>query len=93
MSLVLREVKVGYQLGDLQEKVDHLLFMDNMKLYGQNEKQINTLFNTVQIFSEYIGMEFVISKCVTRKIKRGFISKSEGIQFPNESIKNIEGGE
>ena len=91
---MLREVKVGYQLGDLQEKVDHLLFMDNMKLYGQNEKQINTLFNTVRIFSEYIGMEFVISKCATRKIKRGFISKSEGIQFPNdESIKNIEGGE
>ena len=48
----------------------------------------------MRIFSEYIGMEFVISKCATRKIKRGFISKSEGIQFPNdESIKNIEGGE
>ena len=42
MSLVLREVKSGYQLGDLQGKVSRLLFMDDRKLCGQNEKQIDT---------------------------------------------------
>ena len=38
MSLVLREVKTQYQLGDLQGKFNHLLFMDDLKLIGQNEK-------------------------------------------------------
>ena len=64
MSLVLREVKAGYQLGDLRGKVNPLIFMDDQILYGQNEKQVDTLINTVQIFSED-RMEFGISKCGT----------------------------
>ena len=55
---------------------------------------MDTLVNTVRIFSEDIGMEFGISKYDTLMIKRGIISKSEGIQLPNdEFIKNIEEGE
>ena len=65
MSLVLREVKARYQLGDLRGKVNPLIFMDDQILYGQNEKQVDTLINTVQIFSEDIRMEFGISKCGT----------------------------
>ena len=57
--------------------------MDDLKLYKQNEKQIHTLVNTVQMFSEDIGMESGISKCATLIMKRGTISKSEGIQQPN----------
>ena len=43
LTLILREVKAGY---DLREKVriNHLLFMDDLKLYGKNENQIDTLF-------------------------------------------------
>ena len=94
MSLVLREVKAGYQLGDLRGKVDRLLFMDDLNLYRQNEKQIGTLVNTVQIFNKNIRMKFEISKCATSIIKRGITSKSEGIQLLNdEFIKNIEEGE
>ena len=63
-------------------------------MYGQNKKRIGKLVNTVRIFSEDIRMEFGISKCATRIMKRSIISKSEGIQLPNdESIKNIEEGE
>ena len=35
MSLVLRDVKAGYNLGERRGKVNHLLFMDDLKLYGQ----------------------------------------------------------
>ena len=52
MLLVLMEVKTEYQLGDLWGKVNHLLFMDDLRLYGQNEKQTDTLVNKVQIFSK-----------------------------------------
>ena len=37
--------------------------MDDLKLYGKNEKQTDTLVNTVRIFSKDIVMEFGISKC------------------------------
>ena len=33
ISLVLKEVKSVYQLGDLREKINHLLFLDDLKLY------------------------------------------------------------
>ena len=71
MSLVVREGKVGYQLGDLQGKVNHLLFMDDLKLYGQNKKQIEALVKKVQIFSGDIKMEFRISKPAPLIMGRG----------------------
>ena len=80
MSLVLREIKAGYQLGDLQGKVNYLLFMDELKLYGQGKKQIQTLVCTVRIINQDTRMEFGISKYGTLIMKKGIISRSEGIQ-------------
>ena len=31
--------------------------MDDLKLYGRNEKQVDALVNTVHIFSKNIGMK------------------------------------
>ena len=31
--------------------------MDDLKLWGRNEKQVDTLVNTVHIFSKNIGMK------------------------------------
>ena len=86
MSLVLREVKTVYQLGDLQGKVNHLLFIDDLKLYGQKEKQIDTLVNTALIFNEDFGMELGISKCPALIMKRDVISKSKGMQLTNDEF-------
>ena len=80
---VLREVKVGHQFRDLGKKVIHLLFMDDLKLYGQNKKGIEKLVNLVRIFRKDIRMGFSINKCVTR----GTISRSEGVQLPNDEVK------
>ena len=62
LTLILREVKAGY---DVREKVriNQLLYMDDLKLYGKNEKQIDILINTVRVFSDDIRMQFGISKC------------------------------
>ena len=91
MSLVLREVNAQHQLGELGGKVNQILFMDDLKLYGQNQKQIDTLVSTVRIFSKTIGMEFRICKCATIIMKRFIISRSESLQLLNdEVIKNIE---
>ena len=39
--------------------------MDNVKLFGKNKKEIESLMNTVRILSENICMKFGIDKCAT----------------------------
>ena len=53
LSMVLRQIKIGYDLGNRKGLINHLLFMDDLKLYGKNEKQVDTLVNTVRIFSRH----------------------------------------
>ena len=45
------------------EKTDHLLFMDDLKLYGKSENEIKGLVFTAEVFSQDIGMGFRIKKC------------------------------
>ena len=91
MSILLRDVKAGYELGKGLPIINHLLFMDDLKVFGKNEKQLDTLINTVRIFSNDIGMEFGISKCAVLVMKRGKLSRSEGLELPTgEIIRNAD---
>ena len=38
--------------------------MDDIKLFAKTEKELETLIQTVRIYSQYIGMEFGIEKCL-----------------------------
>ena len=72
-------------------RTNHLLFMDDLKLYGKNENQIDTLVNTVRVFSDDIRMEFGISKFAILIVKRGKVVKCDGIVKPgNEIMKGLE---
>ena len=42
LSLIIRDTRAGYQLKKEGCKINHLLFMDDLKLYGKN-KQTNSL--------------------------------------------------
>ena len=57
--------------------------MDDLKFYAKNEKGLESLFQTVPIFSDDIGMEFSIDKCATLVLKRGEITKFDGISLPH----------
>ena len=60
--------------------------MDDLKLYGKTEKEIESLLHTVRIFSTDIGMSFGIDKCARVGIRRGKIVKREGIKLPNGQL-------
>ena len=53
--------------------------MDDLKLYAKSEKGLESLVQTVRIFSDDIGMEFGIGKCAKLVLKRGEITESDGI--------------
>ena len=87
-------MKDGNSLGKNREKINHLLFMDDLKLYGKNIRELDSLIQTVRIFSTDIGMEFGISKCAMIQMKRGKIVAFEGIELPKEEkIRSLEEGE
>ena len=57
------------------------LFTDSLKLYAKNEKGLESLVQTVRIFSDDTGMEFGIDTCVVLVLKRGKIAKFDGISL------------
>ena len=90
LSLILKKVNACYKWGKKEYKLNHLLFMDDLKLYAKSEEQTNTLVRTVYVFSTDIGMEFGIKKCGILTMKRSKIVKSEGIKLPGgEEMKQV----
>ena len=45
--------------------------MDDLELYSKSEKALDSLIQTVRIFSEDIGMQFGIDKCAMLVMKKG----------------------
>ena len=68
--------------------------MDNLKLYSRSEKGLDSLVQTVCVFSEDIGMEFGLKKFAMLVMEKGNIVKSVGIELPDgEVIKSLQEGE
>ena len=63
LSLILRKTNAAYEFSESKEKINHLLFVDDLRLYNRSEKGLDSLVQTVCVFSEDIGMEFGIEKC------------------------------
>ena len=94
LSLILRKAKAAYEFSESKEKINHLLFMDDLKLYSRSKKGLDSLVQKVHVFSEDIGMEFGIEKCAMLVMKRGKIVKSAGIELTDgKIIKSLQEGE
>ena len=94
LSLILRKAKAAYEFSESKEKINHLLFTDDLKLYSRSEKGLDSLIQTVCVFSQDIGMEFGIEKCVMLVMEKGKIVKSVGIELPDgKVIKSLQEGE
>ena len=60
LSLILRKTMAGYEFSESKEKINHLLLMDDVKLHSQSDKGLDSLVQTVCVFSKDIGMEFSV---------------------------------
>ena len=92
-SLILKKVNACYKWGKKEYKLNHLLFMDDLKLYAKSEEQANTLVRTVYVFSTNIAMKFGIKKCGILTMKRGKIVKSERIKLADGEVMKQVGQE
>ena len=86
--------KAAYELSESKEKINNLLFMDYLKLYSCSEKGLNSLVQTMHVFSKDIGMELGIEKCPMLVIEKGKIVKLVCIELPDgKVIKSLQEAE
>ena len=93
LTLDLRRIKQGYSFQKCRSKLNYLLLMDYLKLYGSNQNEIDSLVRTVEIVTKDIGMKFCIVKCGVSRMKRGREVECDGIELGNgEEIGQIRKG-
>ena len=56
-------ISTGYGETVKRQLISHLLYMDDLKLYGRNSDQLDGLLHTVRTFSDDIQMKFGLDKC------------------------------
>ena len=87
ITSLLRQHKAGYNLDG--NRLNHLLFMDDLKLYSKNEREMKSLLQTVRLFSEDVKMDVGIVKCATLNMRRRKLQNPIGVQLTNS--KTIPG--
>ena len=81
LTLVLRRMKQGYSFQKGKSRLNHLLFMDDLNVYGSNKYDIDSLVRTVEIVTKDIGIKFGIDKCGVLAVKRGKEVECNGIEL------------
>ena len=82
LLITMNETDLRY-VTSRNKKLYHLLFMDNLKLYGKSERELDLLLQTVRIFFHDVGIKFKLGKCTVLVFKRGKMVQSEGIELPD----------
>ena len=94
LSLILKKAKSTYEFSGRKEKINHLLFMNDLKFYSRNKKELDSLVRTIRIFSKDIEIEFAIEKCTMLVTEKEKIVKSFGTELPDgKIIKSLQEGE
>ena len=89
LSKMLKNLNLGFKLkaetGTFT--VNHLLYVDDLKLYTSNKEKMHRMIHLVKQFSDDIGMEFGIEKCKTIHIQKGKVqSENEGFHLDEHNI-------
>ena len=93
ISHVLKNVKMGYKVDKQSLTINHMLFMDDLKLFGKSMNEIDSLVKTVEACCSDIGMEFGIAKCAVLNLKRGKLVTCDGIELQSgDKIECVDEG-
>ena len=64
LNYKLRKCTRVYKFTKSKEKINHLMYIDYIKVFAKNDKELDTLIQIIRIYSQDIGMEFGIEKNV-----------------------------
>ena len=78
------------QIKKSQQKINHLMYMNDIKIFDKNEK-LETLIQTIRIYSQDIGMEFGMKNYAMLIMKKEKRKTIEGIELSNQESIRILG--
>ncbi|KAL1446040.1 hypothetical protein WDU94_012394 [Cyamophila willieti] len=90
LSNILRKSNKGIPIKHNKEVkyvLTHLLYMDDIKIYGKTERDLKTLLELTYTFSNDIKMEFGLEKCKTQTILKG---KQQTNRIEHQNMPDIE---
>ena len=70
LSELISDSKYGYSVKS-HCIVQHLFYMDDLKLFAKNENDLTSLISIVQLFSSDVGMTINLSKSARLIVSRG----------------------
>jgi hypothetical protein len=93
LSVTLDKSKYGYKIGTVKTgtyKLNHLLYMDDLKLYADSKKNFNNLLAITCNFSKSIAMELGLEKCKIINLEKGRLVQPEGFYMDdNQAIQHL----
>ena len=94
LSNALNNTKLGFQIKHqktVKHTINHLLYMDDIKLYAQSQTQMKNLLKVTEDVTNDIKMEFGISKCKILHIEKGrWKGDGETEVLNNEELGNMQ---
>ncbi|XP_026323226.1 uncharacterized protein LOC113232673 [Hyposmocoma kahamanoa] len=92
LSHLLQRRRIGYCHKHAAEEtvISHLIYMDDIKLYAQSEKDMKKLVETTAEFSKDINMQFGLDKCKTLHIIRGKVRPGNYVINNTDTITAME---
>ena len=76
----------GYRYKIYDNTINHLFYMDDLKLFARSDQQLQGLLNIVKHFSDDIRMEFGLDKYVKATFFRGKLVKAKNITLDTTTV-------
>ena len=87
-SIILGKCTAGYKCTKSQEKINHLMYMDDIKIFAKNKNEQETQILTVRIRSLDTGIKFGIEKRAMLIMKSGEKKGNKGMNRIAKSRKH-----
>jgi hypothetical protein len=87
----LNRADCGYKVHGAERKINHLLYMDDLKLLSRSEEELENEINIVKAISKDINMNFGFEKCAKICLKKGRVQEKTYIESTFEKdIKELD---
>ena len=89
LSKILEDTQKGYRFSQSSVLINHLMYMDGVKLYSHSKREIESLIFTISIFSRDICMDIGTSKCNVISILKGQLVDLGDISLPSGEVHDL----
>ena len=86
LSTILNATGKGFYFKKDSPIINHLLYLDDLKLFAKSRGELESLVSTVNQFSISIHMNFGIDKCATASLVKGKLTSSEELVVTADTI-------